>query len=121
MSDIEWSLLGPPVDVPGAVLQGYQTGRALQTQRNQDSALHALSANPDDSAAQNALMAVNPELAINYQRATLAREDAMRKTRARGAASDVIRAFAPPVTAAPAAFAQPVPPVNAPVAPAGGP
>lgn len=107
MSEIDWSLLGPPVDISGAVQQGYQTGRALRTQRNQDSALHALSTNPDDVAAQNALMAINPELAIHYQQASLARQDAARKGQARLATSDVIRAFGPPQAAVPSAFAQP--------------
>lgn len=59
--DINWGLLGQPVDVAGAVWNGFQEGRQLKKQMQVDSAFSALAKNPNDPAAMTRLAATGPE------------------------------------------------------------
>lgn len=63
---------------PGAALEaGMQQGRAIRMQREGDNALATLAQNPNDVGAQNALMAVRPELGMRYRQQTFQREQAV--------------------------------------------
>jgi hypothetical protein len=66
MSDaygIDWSLAAPRVNVGNALLSGFEQGRAVRREADQQSALRAYSQNPDAPGALNALMPYQPELA----------------------------------------------------------
>jgi hypothetical protein len=52
---------------------GQQQGRELRQQGQRDNALAALSANPNDPGAINALMAVDPRTALQYSQVNEAR------------------------------------------------
>ncbi len=59
-------LLNAP-DIGQSVLQGQQQGRELRMQGQRDNALRALSTNPQDMGAINALMAVDPRTALAFE------------------------------------------------------
>lgn len=67
MTQINWGLLGQPVDVGGAFQQGLAQGQQARAERETDNALRALMANPDDGAAINALARYDPRTAMQLQ------------------------------------------------------
>lgn len=60
-------LLNSAAGIGDAFLQGQQQGRELRMQGQRDNALRALSTNPQDIGAINALMAVDPRTALAYR------------------------------------------------------
>lgn len=86
MSDgIQWGLLGPPVDIAGAVQAGFQTGRAMKMQRVRERAMAELAANPQDVRAQSALAAIDPEGAFRFEAMAAARDERLRGEKVRSA------------------------------------
>lgn len=58
---VEWSLLGPPPDLPGAVRHGFEYGRAMRQRAKQESAFSALAADPTNRSALADLASTGPE------------------------------------------------------------
>lgn len=81
---VNWGALQTP-DIAGAFQKGLETGRKNRIQRTQDNALSALGQNPNDTASFNALMGVNPELALNMRKAQRDEQDYQRTERTRNA------------------------------------
>jgi hypothetical protein len=78
---IDWGLALPRVNVGNALLAGVEQGRAARREMDQQSALAAYSANPNDPDALNKLMPYQPELAARlgqqrFQQQTAATEQA---------------------------------------------
>lgn len=68
---IRFDMLNQMPDAGNAFLQGFQNGRAMRRQRDEDNALSVFAQNPSDPGAVNALLAVNPQLGLRlgeYQR-----------------------------------------------------
>lgn len=84
---IDWSLL-KPVDFAGAVQTGFERGRQMRLQRDQEGALAALARNPDDPEARGVLWRTNPAVASAFEASALKRAEAGRETEARGALAD---------------------------------
>ena len=89
MTQINWGLLGQPVDVGGAFQQGLAQGQQVRRERETDNALRALIANPDDPNAVNALARYDPRAAMGIQqqqqqRAAAAHERDVRMRAAQG-------------------------------------
>ncbi len=85
MTSIDWSLLGPPVDIAGSFQAGFQNGRQLKMQRQADNALATLAQNPDDTHAINALAIYDaPRAAALEHSSALRRETAKRSTLQQG-------------------------------------
>lgn len=106
--ELNFQLLGQPVDVAGAVQTGYQHGRALRQQAQQDRAFEMLARDPNSAEARALLVASgHPEQARQFRE--WGREDRRQ---------EMFRsAFGGGTPAAPSAF----PAANAPVSPAGSP
>jgi hypothetical protein len=67
MPQIDWSLLGPPVNYGEKFMQGMQAGRQMVQQRDQQNALAALATNPDDQNALATLFSTDPATAVRMQ------------------------------------------------------
>lgn len=91
MPQIDWSLLGPPVNYGEKFMQGMEAGRQIVKQRDQQNALAAFAQNPDDPRAAAAMMGVDPRLGFQLysdqrERATARaktaqeQQDALKKT-----------------------------------------
>lgn len=130
--ELNFALLGAPVDVGAAINAGYQTGRARRLQGMQDSAFATLATNPNDPAGLSQLVASgHPEQA--HQMREWGREERGRDwaRAAQGGAAfpgATLAAPAPgafaPATASPAAMdasAAPAAALPAPSAPASAP
>ncbi len=84
---IDWSLLGPPVDVGAHFQAGLERGRAVRKRSEQESALAAYGSNPNDPAAQSALFAIDPDMAYKLtQQRTAQTELALKSRQAEAAA-----------------------------------
>ncbi len=70
---IDWSLLGPPVDVGAHFQAGLERGRAVRKRAETESALAAYAQSPDDPAALGALMQADPQMGMR------ARDDQMQR------------------------------------------
>lgn len=102
---LDWSLLGPVPDIPGAVRQGFEYGRANRKRQQQESAFGELAQNPDDPSAIAALAATGPE----GMRAAWAFQDRGREDRQR----DLRRSIFTPTGETPSAFGPVAPPMPA--------
>lgn len=67
MTNIQWGLLGGPVNVGGMFQQGFQQGTAMRRERETQNALSALVQQPDSPEAINALARWNPQGALQWQ------------------------------------------------------
>lgn len=67
MTQINWDLLGQPVDIGGAIQQGLQQGQQRNRERATDNALRALIANPNDPNVVNELAKYDPRMAYQIQ------------------------------------------------------
>lgn len=81
---VNWGLIQTP-DIGAAFQQGMETGRKNRIQRTQDNALSVLSQSPNDPASFNALMGVNPELALSLRQSQRAEQDYQRSEQTRNA------------------------------------
>lgn len=59
---VDWSLLGPPVNYGERFLQGVEAGRQMVQQRRQQNALSRWAQSPDDPTAVRELMAIDPKV-----------------------------------------------------------
>lgn len=131
--DLNWSVLGAPVDVGAAVQAGYQTGRARRLQGMQDSAFSRLAADPTDREGL-ALLVGSGHADQAHQMREWGREDRGRDWARAAMGGGAAPAFPTGAAATPSAFAPapaagpsaPVPaapaaPVAAPGAPAASP
>lgn len=80
---IDWSLLGPPVDIGGAVTQGFERGRAMRQRAVKEKAFHDLAMDPNNPSAFADLASIDPGSAFqvrNYarQEKDYARQDQVR-------------------------------------------
>ncbi len=91
---INWSLLGPPVDVGAHFQAGLERGRAVRKRAETESALAAYAQNPDDPAAQSALFAVDPDMGFKVQRYQSERAEVALKARQADAAANAGRMYA---------------------------
>ncbi|MES2904554.1 MAG: hypothetical protein V4696_10250 [Pseudomonadota bacterium] len=85
MSGIDWSLLGPPVDVGAHFQAGLERGRAVRKRAETESALAAYGQNPDDPAALGALIQADPQMGMR------ARDDQMQRAAMAQKAQDAAR------------------------------
>lgn len=106
MPEINWSLLGAPMDIAGSVQASFQQGQAIGMQRRQRNALAG--AAQGDPRAMQELAAINPQLAASMEDQAYQRGERARVGEARSALSDVLlsgqrpNAFAGLATTAPA-------------------
>lgn len=116
--DINFSLLGAPVDVGAAVTAGYERGRQMRMQGQQDSAFSMLSRDPNSAEGRRLLIASGrPDLA--RQMRTWGQEDRRQDyTRAAFGGAPVPPALGAATAPAVSAF---TPAAAAPVTPAGAP
>lgn len=63
---VNWGL-GAPVDLGGAFQSGWDRGREMRRERETDNALSMYAQNPDDPNAVNALLRVDPRLAMQLR------------------------------------------------------
>jgi hypothetical protein len=96
MTDINWGLLGRPVDIGGAVQQGFAAGQLQRRQRETQDILAGYGANPS-AGVPGALWALDPDTAATLsqndrQRVVAERQtqDALRQGQARGLYADVL-------------------------------
>lgn len=96
MTDINWGLLGRPIDIGGAVQQGYAAGRLQRRQQQTQDILASYGANPS-GGVPGALWALDPDTAATLsqndrQRVVAERQtqDALRQGQARGLYADVL-------------------------------
>lgn len=118
--DLNFQLLGQPVDVGSAVQAGYQRGREMRLQNMQESAFDMLARDPNSAAGRALLVrSGRPDLARQFRQ--WGREDLNEDMRRRALGLPPMSALGgPAVTPAPSAFA-PMAPANTPTAPAGSP
>lgn len=65
--DINWGLLGPPVDIGAHFQQGMKMGQEMVKKRRTENALRAYQTNPDDPSALNALAVDDPDMAFRLE------------------------------------------------------
>ena len=87
---VDWSLLGPPVDVFGAVQRGVAQGQKTRLEGDRRNALAAFAADPANPTAANALLAVDPALGFKAREYQHAEADRMRADQFRAAAGDYL-------------------------------
>lgn len=110
MTDINWNLLGRPVDIGGAVQQGFAAGQLQKRQQQTQDILASYGQNPS-AGVPGALAALDPNayatLSQNDRQRVVAdrqTQDALRETRARGVYADVLaQRLSPSTGATPAA------------------
>lgn len=104
---VEWGLLGPLPDIPGAVRQGMEYGRAQRLRQKQDSAFSSLAADPTNPSALAALVSTGQQ----GMQAAWALQDRAKAEHARQLRQNIL-------SPQPSAFGMPA---NAPPAPEGAP
>lgn len=114
MTDINWNLLGRPVDIGGAVQQGFAAGQLQKRQQQTQDILASYGQNPS-AGVPGALAALAPNayatLSQNDRQRVVAdrqTQDALRETRAAGNYATFLResqrdVLAPPAASLPAA------------------
>lgn len=88
---IDWSLLGPPVDMYGAVNRGFERGRDIRQRGIKEKAFRDIAADPDNPSAFAELMAVDPIAAFQMRRATREESDYQRTETQRKAFAGALR------------------------------
>lgn len=82
--DLNWGMLNQTPDIGQTFAKGVEQGQATALANRKRSVLAALGANPRDTAAQNALLAIDPQAAMQVQKGLREQDDFARAETARG-------------------------------------
>jgi hypothetical protein len=83
--DIQWNLLGAPVDVAGRMWKSFEEGRALRDKHDTRKFASAFAADPTDQKARTRLYGLNPTLAAGIEDQAYEQSERKRAAEFRGA------------------------------------
>lgn len=90
MANLNFALLGGPVNAIGEAMEGFETGQGQAQKRSLQNALSALSANPNDPEAMRVVQSISPRTAMALEDAAYQRQERQREGEFRNALTDLL-------------------------------